>query len=158
MGTVVPRISGASADWVQSRQEIAAQAPIGCIRTKKFAWATLDIRPFGTFSAKQRRSSLLFMLKSNKNLEPVSLWVPNLRTRGKGHKVSLSKPFPADPKGYGERRRRCACNLSSKVEALLSNPIYDSDFFRLISEIRVKNILLFSMDFFQPIHLKKYPK
>ena len=144
MGTVVPRISGASADWVHSHQEI-------CL-------ATLDIRPFGTFSAKQRRSSLLFMLKSNKNLEPVSLWVPNLRTRGKGHKVSLSKPFPADPKGYGERRRRCACNLSSKVEVLLSNPIYDSDFFRLISEIRVKNILLFSMDFFQPIHLKKYPK
>ena len=125
---------------------------------KSFAWATLAVRPFRTFSAKQGCSSLLFMLKSNKNLEPVSLWVPNLRTRGKGNKVSLSKPFPADPKGYGERRRRRACNLSSKVEVLLSNPIYDSDFFRLISEIRVQNILLFSMDFFQPIHLKKYPK
>ena len=125
---------------------------------RKYFSVKLSLRPFGTPSAKQRIPSLLFMLKSNKNLEPVSLWVPNLRTRGKGHKVSLSKPFPADPKGYGERRRRCACNLSSKVEVLLSNPIYDSDFFRLISEILVKNILLFSMDFFQPIHLKKYPK
>ena len=125
---------------------------------KSFAWATSVLRQFRIVSAKQGLSSLLFMLKSNKNLEPVSLWVPNLRTRGKGHKVSLSKPFPTDPKGYGEKRRRCACNLSSKVEVLLSNPIYDSDFFRLISEIRVKNILLFSMDFFQPIHLKKYPK
>ena len=144
MGAVALRIAVLRTGWAHTSQ--------------KFAWATLDIRPFGTFSAKQRRSSLLFMLKSNKNLEPVSLWVPNLRNRGKGHKVSLSKPFPADPKGYGERRRRCACSLSSKVEVLLSNPIYDSDFFRLISEILVKNILLFSMDFFQPIHLKKYPK
>ena len=141
---ICEKISGASAGWAHASQ--------------KFAWTTGVLRPFGTFSAKQRRSSLLFMLKSNKNLEPVSLWVPNLRTRGKGHKVSLSKPFPTDPKGYGERRRRCACSLSSKVEVLLSNPIYDSDFFRLISEILVKNILLFSMDFFQPIHLKKYPK
>ena len=137
MGAVAPRISGASADWVHSHQETC----LGNIS------ATPVWNSFGTF-----------MLKSNKNLEPVSLWVPNLRTRGKGHKVSLSKPFPTDPKGYGERRRRCACSLSSKVEVLLSNPIYDSDFFRLISEIRVKNILLFSMDFFQPIHLKKYPK
>ena len=141
---ICEKISGASAGWAHASQ--------------KFAWTTGVLRPFRTFSAKQRISFLLFMLKSNKNLEPVSLWVPNLRTRGKGNKVSLSKPFPADPKGYGEKRRRCACNLSSKVEVLLSNPIYDSDFFRLISEIRVKNILLFSMDFFQPIHLKKYPK
>ena len=49
--------SGASADWAQSR--------------KSFAWTTSVLRPFRTFSAKQRISSLLFMLKSNKNLEPV---------------------------------------------------------------------------------------
>ena len=144
MGAVVLRIAVLRTGWAHTSQ--------------KFAWATWVLRPFGTLSAKQRISSLLFMLKSNKNLEPVSLWVPNLHTRGKGNKVSLSKPFSTDPKGYGERRRRRACNLSSKVEVLLSNPIYDSDFFRLISEIRVKNILLSSMDFFQPIHLKKYPK
>ena len=144
LGAVAPRLAVLRTGWAHTSQ--------------KFAWATWVLRPFGTLSAKQRISSLLFMLKSNKNLEPVSLWVPNLHTRGKGNKVSLSKPFSTDPKGYGERRRRRACNLSSKVEVLLSNPIYDSDFFRLISEIRVKNILLFSMDFFQPIHLKKYPK
>ena len=91
------------------------------------------------------------------NISHSPVW-NSLGETGKGNKVSLSKPFPTDPKGYGEKRRRYACNLSSKVEVLLSNPIYDSDFFRLISEIRVKNILLFSMDFFQPIHLKKYPK
>ena len=140
-----------------AKEKGGASGRLGAV-APSFSWATSVLRPFGTLSAKQRHSSLLFMLKSNKNLEPVSLWVPNLRTRGKGHKVSLSKPFPADPKGYGEKRRRRACNLPSKAEVLLSNPIYDSDFFRLISEIRVKNILLFSMDFFQPIHLKKYPK
>ena len=91
----VRKSSGASADWAQSR--------------KSFARATSVLRQFRTFSAKQRIPSLLFMLKSNKNLEPVSLWVPNLRTRGKGNKVSLSKPFPTDPKGYREKRRRCAC-------------------------------------------------
>ena len=144
LGAVAPKLAVLRTGWAHTSQ--------------KFAWATCVLRQFRTLSAKQKISSLLFMLKSNKNLEPVSLWVPNLRRRGKGHKVSLSKPFPTDPKGYGEKRRRCACNLSSKVEVLLSNPIYDSDFFRLISEIRVKNILLFSMDFFQPIHLKKYPK
>ncbi|CCX39838.1 unknown [Firmicutes bacterium CAG:102] len=136
--------SGTSTDWARSRQ--------------KFFLDNISHSPVWNSLGETEDSPLLFMLKSNKNLEPVSLWVPNLRTRGKGHKVSLSKPFPTDPKGYGEKRRRCACNLSSKVEVLLSNPIYDSDFFRLISEIRVKNILLFSMDFSQPIHLKKYPK
>nr|WP_294681257.1 hypothetical protein [uncultured Anaerotignum sp.] len=34
-------------------------------------WTTLVLRQFRTFLAKQGRSSLLFMLKSNKNLEPV---------------------------------------------------------------------------------------
>ena len=43
------------------------------------------------------------MLKSNKNLEPVSQWVPNLRNRGKGHKVSLSKPFPTVPETTGRK-------------------------------------------------------
>lgn len=43
------------------------------------------------------------MLKSNKNLEPVSLWVPNLRNRGKGNKVSLSKPFPTVPETTGRK-------------------------------------------------------
>ena len=55
------------------------------------------MRLFRTFTAKQQRSSLLFMLKSNKNPGPVSLWVPDPRTRGKGNKVSLSKPFPTVP-------------------------------------------------------------
>ena len=86
---ICEKISGASAGWAQSRQ--------------KFAWTTGVLRQFRTFSAKQRRSPLLFMLKSNKNLEPVSLWVPNLRRRGKGHKVSLSKPFPTVPKTAGRK-------------------------------------------------------
>ena len=42
------------------------------VRLKSGGWATLVIRPFGTFLAKQGLSPLLFMLKSNKNLEPVS--------------------------------------------------------------------------------------
>jgi len=42
------------------------------VRLKSGGWATLVIRPFGTFSAKRGLSPLLFMLKSNKNLEPVS--------------------------------------------------------------------------------------
>ena len=28
-------------------------------------------------------------------------------------KISLSNPFPTDPKGYGEKRRRCACNIKN---------------------------------------------
>ena len=40
------------------------------MRPKSGGWTTLVIRPFRTFTAKQRISSLLFMLKSNKNLEP----------------------------------------------------------------------------------------
>ncbi|WP_418708676.1 hypothetical protein [Anaerotignum faecicola] len=71
------------------------------------------LRQFRTFSAKQGRSSLLFMLKSNKNLEPVSEWVPNLRNRGKGHKVSLSKPFPTMPETAGRKAARCAKNSSA---------------------------------------------
>ena len=74
-------------DWAQVRQN-KAQRKYG-------------IRPFITISAKQERSSLLFMLKSSKNLEPVSIWVPNLRRRGKGHKVSLSNPFPTSRKRHG---------------------------------------------------------
>ena len=74
-------------DWAQVRQNKAR---------RKYG-----IRPFITISAKQERSSLLFMLKSNKNLEPVSLWVPNLRRRGKGHNVSLSNPFPTSRKRHG---------------------------------------------------------
>ena len=98
------------------RGELAAQAPIGRSRAKNssashwlsafaqnISWTRLVVRPFGTFSAKQGCSSLLFMLKSNKNLEPVSQWVPNLRTRGKGNKVSLSKPFPTVPETAGRK-------------------------------------------------------
>ena len=73
------------------------------MRLKSGGWTTLVIRPFRTLSVKQRISSLLFMLKSNKNLEPVSQWVPNLRTRGKGNKVSLSKPFPTVPETTGRK-------------------------------------------------------
>ena len=46
------------------------------------------------------------MLKSNKNLEPVSQWVPNLRNRGKGNKVSLSNPFPIMPETAGKKAVR----------------------------------------------------
>ena len=74
-------------DWAQVRQNKAR---------RKYG-----IRPFIIISAKQERSSLLFMLKSNKNLEPVSIRVPNLRRRGKGHKVSLSNPFPTSRKRHG---------------------------------------------------------
>jgi len=55
------------------------------------------------------------MLKSNKNLEPVSLWVPNLRNRGKGNKVSLSKPFPTGRKRQGERRRGAPAKGKGKI-------------------------------------------
>ena len=41
------------------------------VRLKSGGWTTLVIRPFRTFTAKQGLSPLLFMLKSNKNLEPV---------------------------------------------------------------------------------------
>ena len=41
------------------------------MRLKSGGWTTLVIRPFRTFTAKQGLSPLLFMLKSNKNLEPV---------------------------------------------------------------------------------------
>ena len=91
---------GLCADWAQ-------------MRLKSGGWATLVIRPFGTFSAKQGLSPLLFMLKSNKNLEPVSEWVPNLRNRGKGNKVSLSNPFPTMPETAGRKAARCAKNSSA---------------------------------------------
>ena len=108
------------------RGELAAQAPIGRSRAKNssashwlsafaqnISWTRLVVRPFGTFSAKQGCSSLLFMLKSNKNLEPVSQWVPNLRNRGKGNKVSLSNPFPTMPETAGRKAARCAKNSSA---------------------------------------------
>ena len=102
LGAVAQRIAVLRTGWAHTSQ--------------KFAWATCVLRPFGTFSAKQRIPSLLFMLKSNKNLEPVSLWVPNLRTRGKGHKVSLSKPFPTDPKGYRKKRRGAPAKGSASIK------------------------------------------
>ena len=76
------------------------------MRLKSGGWTTLVIRPFRTFTAKQGVPSLLFMLKSNKNLEPVSQWVPNLRNRGKGNKVSLSNPFPTMPETAGKKAVR----------------------------------------------------
>ena len=85
------------------------------MRLKSGGWTTLVIRPFRTFTAKQGLSPLLFMLKSNKNLEPVSQWVPNLRTRGKGNKVSLSKPFPTGRKRQGERRRGAPAKGKGKI-------------------------------------------
>ena len=75
------------------------------------------LRPFGTLSAKQGRSSLLFMLKSNKNLEPVSLWVPNLRNRGKGNKVSLSNPFPTMPETAGRKAEKMTFRYSFQTSA-----------------------------------------
>ena len=39
---------------------------------------------------------------------PVSEWVPNLRNRGKGNKVSLSNPFPTVPETAGRKAARCA--------------------------------------------------
>ena len=57
MGAVALRIAVLRTGWAHTSQ--------------KFAWATWVLRPFGTLSAKQRRSSLLFMLKSNKNPGPL---------------------------------------------------------------------------------------
>ena len=34
------------------------------------------------------------------------LWVPNLRNRGKGNKVSLSNPFPTMPETAGKKAVR----------------------------------------------------
>ncbi|WP_418203543.1 hypothetical protein [Anaerotignum faecicola] len=39
-------------------------------------------------------------------MEPVSQWVPNLRNRGKGNKVSLSNPFPTMPETAGKKAVR----------------------------------------------------
>ena len=86
---------------------------------------TLEVRPFGTFSAKQRRSPLLFMLKSNKNLEPVSLWVPNLHRRGKGHRVSLSKPFPTVPKTAGKKAAEVRLKGTTNRNLRRSYEFYD---------------------------------
>ncbi|WP_337611903.1 hypothetical protein [Anaerotignum faecicola] len=36
----------------------------------------------------------------------VSEWVPNLRNRGKGNKVSLSNPFPTMPETAGKKAVR----------------------------------------------------
>jgi len=63
------------------RGELAAQAPIGRSRAKNssashwlsafaqnISWTRLVVRPFGTFSAKQGCSSLLFSIKSKEEI------------------------------------------------------------------------------------------
>jgi len=55
------------------------------------------------------------MLKSNKNLEPVSEWVPNLRNRGKGNKVSLSNPFPTVPETAGRKAAQARLQKAEKM-------------------------------------------
>ena len=77
--------SGASADWAQSR--------------KSFSWATSVLRQFRTFSAKQRISSLLFMLKSNKNPGPLLNGSRTPTGGPRGTMFPLDIPSPQAPSG-----------------------------------------------------------
>ena len=76
--------SGASADWAQSH--------------KSFAWTTSVLRQFRTVSAKQGRSSLLFMTKRTKPGTPPQ-WVPDPHRRSKRNNVPLGYPLPTSPSG-----------------------------------------------------------
>ena len=92
---------GASADWAQSR--------------KSFAWTTSVLRPFRTFSAKQRISSLLFMLKSNKNPGPLLNGSRTPTGGPRGTRFPLDIPSPQAPSGSikclsGKKRTALSCS------------------------------------------------
>ena len=87
---------------------------------EKFSLYKPNFRQFRTLLAKQRISSLLFMLKSNKKpngrcapgrqaaTDPSS-WVPDPHRRSKRNKVPLRYPLPTSRKRHREKRRRNAC-------------------------------------------------
>ena len=77
--------SGASTGWAQSNQN--------------FSWTRLGIRPFGTLSAKQSISSLLFMLKSNKNPGPLLNGSRTPTGGPRGTKFPLDIPSPGAHSG-----------------------------------------------------------
>ena len=94
------------------RGELAAQAPIGRSRAKNssashwlsafaqnISWTRLVVRPFGTFSAKQGCSSLLFMLKSNKNPGPLLNGSRTPTGGPRGTMFPLDIPSPQAPSG-----------------------------------------------------------
>ena len=85
MGAVALRIAVLRTGWAHTSQ--------------KFAWATWVLRPFGTLSAKQRRSSLLFMLKSNKNPGPLLNGSRTPTGGPRGTMFPLDIPSPLAPSG-----------------------------------------------------------
>ena len=107
--------SGASADWARSRQDWQCFALDGAHTSQKFAWATSVLRQFRTFSAKQRISSLLFMLKSNKNPGPLLNGSRTPTGGPRGTMFPLDIPSPQAPSGSikclsGKKRTALSCS------------------------------------------------
>jgi len=103
MGAVALRIAVLRTGWAHTSQ--------------KFAWATLDIRPFGTFSAKQRRSSLLFMLKSNKNPGPLLNGSRTPAGGPRGTRFPLDIPSAQAPSGS----IKCLSGMASRFLIVCSS-------------------------------------
>ena len=85
MGAVALRIAVLRTGWAHTSQ--------------KFAWATWVLRQFRTFLAKQGRSSLLFMLKSNKNPGPLLNGSRTPTGGPRGTRFPLDIPSPPAPSG-----------------------------------------------------------
>ena len=85
LGAVAPRLAVLRTGWAHTSQ--------------KFAWATCVLRQFRTLSAKQKISSLLFMLKSNKNPGPLLNGSRTPTGGPRGTMFPLDIPSPQAPSG-----------------------------------------------------------
>lgn len=57
----------------------------------------------GIFCGKEKMQMSVYYSIGSILLGLAAWWIPNLRRRGKGHMVSLSKPFPAVPETAGRK-------------------------------------------------------
>ena len=81
--------------------------------------------PLRSALAKAKDIPQLFLKKSCKKLGTFSDRFQTSQ-RTKGNKVSLGNPFPTDPKGYGEKRRRRTCNIQKYcLKCILLNQCLD---------------------------------
>ncbi len=101
LGAVAQRIAVLRTGWAHTSQ--------------KFAWATSVLRQFRTLSAKQKISSLLFMLKSNKNPGPLLNGSRTPTGGPRGTRFPLDIPSPQAPSGSikclsGKKRTALSCS------------------------------------------------
>ena len=110
LGAVAPRLVVLRTGWAHTSQ--------------KFAWATCVLRQFRTLSAKQKISSLLFMLKSNKNPGPLLNGSRTPTGGPRGTMFPLDIPSPQAPSGSikclsGKKRTALSCSQTVDKALLL---------------------------------------